>query len=249
MYFCFLGKVCEVIWRQFAGVSKSISLPSSFTPRRTKLRATREEAINGGRKTHLHSTSEEFSSLIQARNFKVTVETEIWICLYHLPIFQLWVGVRWLDHSSLHANSFFRIGCRYAMPMLHRLWYAVSPKKSIDFLCALGHDSTFWLTKQSCMSLTMLLAKADWKKSICDAKESVPHPQLADLSSTLTCGCVQTLVSYKTYQWSHWHSPIPWGTRQFTFLFKTANIVRQKLSLELPEVAGSTMLPIIHVHM
>lgn len=86
MYFCFLGKVCQFLWRQFSGVCKSISLPSSFTPRRTKLRATREEAINGGRKTHLHSTSEEFSSLIQARNFKVTVETEIWICLYHLPI-------------------------------------------------------------------------------------------------------------------------------------------------------------------
>lgn len=86
MYICFLGKVCEVIWRQFAGVSKPISLPSSFTPRRTKLRATREEAINAGGTTHLHSTSEEFGSFIQAGNFKVTVETEIWICLYFLAV-------------------------------------------------------------------------------------------------------------------------------------------------------------------
>lgn len=46
----------------------------------------REEAVNAGGSTHLHSISENLGSFIQARNFKVTIETEVWICLYHLPV-------------------------------------------------------------------------------------------------------------------------------------------------------------------
>ena len=88
----------------------SLLAEPSFVPR--------EEALNAGGTTHLHSIAENFGSFIQARNFKVTVETEIWICLYHCQFPTLWVGVRWLD-NTLHANLFFHIGCRYAMPMLH----------------------------------------------------------------------------------------------------------------------------------